>query len=138
VEKPGSAWNVWTLKEYVDQRFIDEEKAVRAALAAAEKAVEKAEANAEKWRANANEWRAAMQDREVKFAQKSEVEGRLSVLDKSYAEVRNLLSVGGGAQQGTKAVKDESRANMAVIIAIGSLVVGFLIASLAILNAIRK
>jgi hypothetical protein len=50
------------------QQFADADKAVRAAMAAAEKAVEKAEQNSEKWRANANEWRSAMSDRERNFA----------------------------------------------------------------------
>ena len=57
-----------------EQRFIDQEKAVKAALNAAEQAVNKAEHNAEKWRANANEWRQAMDDREVKFMPRPEAE----------------------------------------------------------------
>lgn len=47
------------------------ERAVAAALAAAEKAVLIAEGNAEKWRTNANEWRASMLDRERQFLSKS-------------------------------------------------------------------
>lgn len=50
-----------------EQRFVAQEKAVGAALSAAEKAVTLAEANAEKWRTNANEWREAMNDRERNF-----------------------------------------------------------------------
>jgi hypothetical protein len=72
-----------TLKEYVDRRFDDQEKAVQAALmaadkgvsaalASAEKAVDKAESSSEKWRASANEWRAAMGDREREFLSRKE------------------------------------------------------------------
>jgi hypothetical protein len=72
-----------TLKEYVDRRFDDQEKAVQAALlaadkgvsaalASAEKAVDKAEAGSEKWRASANEWRGAMSDRERDFLTRRE------------------------------------------------------------------
>jgi len=50
------------------QQFADADKAVQAALSAAEKAVNKAEVNASNWRENANEWRAAMSDRERNFA----------------------------------------------------------------------
>ena len=44
------------------------QKAVDAALAAQDAAVTKAEKQAELWRASANEWRSAMDDREKKFA----------------------------------------------------------------------
>jgi hypothetical protein len=71
------------LKEYVDRRFDDQEKAVQAALvaadkgvsaalASAEKAVDKAESSSEKWRASANEWRGAMSDRERDFLTRRE------------------------------------------------------------------
>ncbi len=60
------------LKEYVDQRFAEQEKATLVALQAAEKAVDKAEAAAERWRNNANEWRGAMGDRERDFLTRKE------------------------------------------------------------------
>jgi hypothetical protein len=44
------------------------QKAVDAALAAQEAAVTKAEKQGELWRASANEWRSAMDDRETRFA----------------------------------------------------------------------
>jgi multidrug resistance efflux pump len=53
---------------------------VDAAFAASEKAIGKSDQNAEKWRAAANEWRAAMQDREVKFASRTEVDNELKNL----------------------------------------------------------
>lgn len=72
-----------SLKEYIDRRFDEQEKAVKAALAAAdkgvlsaltsaEKAVDKAESASEKWRAASNEWRAAMGDRERDFLGRKE------------------------------------------------------------------
>lgn len=67
-------WNVKTLKQHFDQRFIDNDKALQKALDAAEKAVNKAEDNAEKWRQNANEWRGAMSDREKAFALRTEID----------------------------------------------------------------
>lgn len=72
-----------SLKEYIDRRFDEQEKAVQAALAAAdksvlaaltsaEKAVDKAEQSAERWRNSANEWRGAMSDRERDFLTRRE------------------------------------------------------------------
>lgn len=72
-----------SLKDYVDKRFEDQDKAVQAALASAEKAVgaalvssekavDKAEVSAERWRNNANEWRGAMSDRERDFLTRKE------------------------------------------------------------------
>lgn len=64
-------------RELMDERDLrysqlsdEREKAVRAALAAAEKAVAVAQNNAERWQANANEWREAMNDRERNFLSK--------------------------------------------------------------------
>lgn len=56
------------------QRFDAQEKAVREALLAAERAVQVAEANAEKWRMNSNEWRGAMNDRERNLMPRIEAE----------------------------------------------------------------
>jgi hypothetical protein len=59
-----------SLKEHMERLREADQKAVSAALAAAEKAVSVAEINAEKWRMNANEWREAMNDRERNFLSK--------------------------------------------------------------------
>ncbi len=70
-------WTLETLKTLMDERDrrygeVSEakERAISAAMAAAEKAILVAENNAEKWRMNANEWRAAMNDRERNFLSK--------------------------------------------------------------------
>jgi len=70
-----------TLREYVDVRFESHEKAVDAALAAADKATSKAEMNAEKWREAANEWRGAMSDRDRELPSRREVDTGLAALD---------------------------------------------------------
>lgn len=81
------------LKEYLEalineadkryeQRFVAQEKATAAALAAADKANALSEANAEKWRTNANEWRQAMNDRERNFLSRGMgyIVGSLSII----------------------------------------------------------
>lgn len=72
-----SGWTLITLKQLMDERDrrygeVSEakERAISAAMAAAEKAILVAETNAEKWRTNANEWRSAMNDRERNFLSK--------------------------------------------------------------------
>jgi hypothetical protein len=135
------AWTVETLKAHYDQRLLDAEKAVNAALAsaqsavsaalaAAEKAVEKAETNAEKWRQNANEWRGSMLDREEKFAPKDQMETELKSIRREIEELRKEVqglresrASEGGADIRGKAVVDTGRANaMLVIAVIGSIV----------------
>lgn len=74
------------------QRFADQEKAVQAALAAAEKAVNKAETNAEKWRDNANEWRGAMSDRERNFAPIQRVDALEKLVDRNEGTSAGLKS----------------------------------------------
>ena len=75
-------WTLNTLKQLMDERDVRyaqvseaKEKAVAAALAAAQKAVEVAERNAEKWRDNANEWRQAMDDKDRNFVTKNTLWG---------------------------------------------------------------
>lgn len=67
-------------RDYVDLRFDERDKAVSAALEAAEKAVDKAEIAAERWRAQANEWRGAMSDRERAFLTRREFYAMVGVL----------------------------------------------------------
>jgi hypothetical protein len=67
-----SSWTVDTLHEHFIALLQEHEKAVKAALASSETAINKSEHNVEKWRDNANEWRQAMDDREVKFLPRTE------------------------------------------------------------------
>ena len=67
-----SGWTVDTLHEHFIALLKEHEKAVKAALASSETAINKSEHNVEKWRDNANEWRQAMDDREVKFLPRME------------------------------------------------------------------
>jgi len=106
-----SGWTVETLYVHFSQRFADQEKAVQAALAAAEKAVNKAETNAEKWRDNANEWRGAMTDREKNFAPLQ----RLEVIEKR-------LDTREGAGQGLKAGWGYLVAAVGALIGLGALI----------------
>lgn len=61
-------------KTYVDQRFSDNDKALRAALEAAEKKAEKLAAELSDYKAQANEWRGAMTDKDVRFSLNQDTE----------------------------------------------------------------
>lgn len=65
-------WTFQTFKAYVDQRFGDQDKAVNAALQAAEKAVGKAEVAAEKRFDAVNEFRQVLTDQQQLFVQRPE------------------------------------------------------------------
>ena len=112
-----SDWTIESLKEHFDslieandkryeQRFTDQDAAVKAALASAERAVEKAEANAEKWRANANEWRGAMNDRERNLMPRAEAEKSIQSntekIDAVAARVERSEGRSGGLDAGWK------------------------------------
>jgi hypothetical protein len=76
---------------------------VDAAFAASEKAIGKSDQNAEKWRENANEWRAAMQDREVKFASRIEVDNEIKNLRTELATVTRTQAATTGKTEGVSA-----------------------------------
>jgi hypothetical protein len=80
------------LEKRNDQRFRDQQEAVKAALASAERAVEKAEVNAEKWRVNANEWRGAMNDRERALMPRSEAEKSTAANSDKIASLESRFS----------------------------------------------
>lgn len=82
------------------QQFTAQEKAVGAALAAAEKAVAVAEQNSDKWRTNANEWRGAMDDREDRFVQKEHLNPMLAGLQKEVNELKNYTNQATGKGAG--------------------------------------
>lgn len=111
-----------SLREYVDRRFEDSEKAVQAALAAAEKAVAKAEANAEKWRENANEWRGAMSDRERSFMTRMEFNSYRDATEKIIDGLKVSRDVIAGQTDG----KDKTWAVIVTIIGVGIAIIGFL------------
>jgi len=106
-----TAITVDTLKAIIDERdtrytqLADaKEKAISAALAAAEKAVQVAEINSEKWRANANEWRMAMGDREAHFVKKENFEAVTNNLVKDIKELKERVDLSTGKGEGYEKV----------------------------------
>jgi hypothetical protein len=84
-----SSWTIDSLKEHFEQRLLDQEKAIQ-----------KEEDNAEKWRQSANEWRQSMLDREVKFAQRAEVETELKAIRAEIHALRETQALTAGDKTG--------------------------------------
>lgn len=91
-------------KTAVDAALKAAETLTNASFAASEKAIGKADANAEKWRENANEWRAAMQDREVKFAARIEMDNEFKNLRAELASLKESRSQVTGRSEGNHAM----------------------------------
>jgi len=98
----------------INRRFIDSEKAVNAALAAADKAVVKAEAASEKRADASNEIRQAMIDQQAAFVTKVEVGG----LERRLAILEDMTSRSQGRSSG---VGQSSAVLYAVILAIAAI-----------------
>jgi len=100
--KGTSGWTIETLYVHFTSLMEEHEKAVKAALAAAETAVNKAEYNSEKWRDSANEWRQAMDDREVKFLPRTEYTAAHQALIDRIGMLENRVTKNEGTGQGLK------------------------------------
>lgn len=91
-EKEISGWTTDTLKGYVDQRFRDQEKAVDAALAAAEKAVATANSANDKRFESVNEFRGQLGDQVTTFMPRKEYDARHETLETRVAELTDRMN----------------------------------------------
>lgn len=74
MNKASSEWTINTLKEHIDQRFNDNDKAVHAALQSAEKAATNLASELKQYKAESNEWRGAMNDKDKLLTRTTETE----------------------------------------------------------------
>jgi hypothetical protein len=86
-----SAWTVDTLKAHHDQRFIDQEKALAIAQAAADRAATKAEVASEKRFDAVNEFRAQLADQASTFMPRAEAQVSLNALTDDIELLRTRL-----------------------------------------------
>jgi hypothetical protein len=128
---PG--WTVETLKEHFDQRFLDQQTAVNAALVSAEKAVTKAEVNGAEWRASSNEWRGAMTDRELKFATQEQIAALSQRVNQNQEA---LIKLQAGSEGGRSAKGANLDAWRMAFIALGGLI-GIGVLAVGIFNALK-
>ena len=114
-QNPPSSWTPEIVRDHLvaiiaandkryEDKFAGQKEAVKDALAAAEKAVAVAERNAEQWRAGANEWRGSMQDRETKFAMRSDLEAIKERFDRMEGGGKGMEKMWGWIIAGVMAV----------------------------------
>lgn len=134
VELTGIRDTIGSLAASVQAGMVAQDKAVSAALAANDRAVEKAEANAEKWRENANEWRGAMSDRERNLMPRTEsermnktlvdtVEQLNKTMSEKIGELRTWGSEGYGKHAGISQVWGIIAVAVPILVAVVALVV---------------
>ena len=122
-EKQISGWTVDTLKEYVEQRFMDQDKAVQAALLAAKEAVLKAEVASEKRFEGVNEFRKTLSDQTATFLTRNEYSGRhQAVVDKIDA-----LTLRISATEGEKKGSDVTIGKIYAAIGVVGAVLGIIV-----------
>jgi hypothetical protein len=127
-----------------EERFLASQKALElglagtkteigAALVSADRAVQKAEVATEKRFESVNEFRGTLDNQQRTLIPRSEVdviksslEEKITQLTKTLDEVRRGDALVGGLAQGGKAVKDESRANLAMLVSIALFVIAIL------------
>lgn len=100
-------WNIESLKEYIDRRFEDSDKAVQAALQAAKEAVGKAEVATEKRFDAVNEFRQQLSDQTNTFIPRLEYDAQHKNLDDKLAALTDRINTNQGAIQGSTATKNQ-------------------------------
>ena len=130
-----SEWTVDTLRAHltaliaeldrrVEQRFLAQEKAVEAALAAAKEAVLKAEAASERRFEAVNEFRAVLTDQSATFVTRTEVDQRLLSMGEKLEAVQGQLKEIGGLSLGSAG----TRAALVSLVLVAASVVGIVVA----------
>lgn len=97
-EKQVSGWTVDTLKEYVERRFTDQDKAVQAALLAAKEAVLKAENATEKRFEATNEFRQQLSDQTNTFIPRNEYDAQHQALVDKVATLTDRMNQDKGGE----------------------------------------
>ena len=128
-----SGWTTDTLKELMEQRFVDQDKAVQAALLAAKEAVLKAEVASEKRFESVNEFRGQLSDQTATFMPRAEAEQRTTALAEKIADLTNRINKTEGATTGSEITFGK----MVTIVGVATTVIG-LIVSLVVLIANGK
>jgi hypothetical protein len=118
-----SGWTVDTLKEHMEQRFRDSDRAVQAALLAAKEAVLKAETATEKRFEATNEFRGQLADQTATLIPRAEASTRFDALSEKLSDVNDRLNKIDGVQQGAALTAGRVYAAIGAAVAIIGLVV---------------
>jgi hypothetical protein len=114
-----SDWTLETLKEYLDRRFDDSDKAIQAALQAAKEAVGKAEVATEKRFDAVNEFRGQLADQAATLLTRTEYDTNHKALEDKISDITDRINRNEGRGSGYSQ-------SWAIFIAIGTLIVAIL------------
>lgn len=109
-----SKWNIETLKELMEQRFVANERSVEAAFKASEKAIEKSETAQTAYNARSNEFRAALDDQSKTFLPRAEADVSFKQLREQITTLQQSDSRG----EGMTTAKSQSSANTKWLVAL--------------------
>jgi hypothetical protein len=123
-----------SLREYVDRRFDDQDKAVQtaltsaekavvAALAAAKEAVSKAETANDKRFDSVNEFRAQLADQTANLMPRTEYTVQHKAIEEKLADLINRVNTSDGKSSGF----DKSWAMFLAVIGVGLVVIGLVL-----------
>ena len=101
--KVESGWTTDTLKEHMNQRFTDNDKAVQAALLSAKEAVLKAEVASEKRFESVNEFRGQLADQSATLMPRAEANTKFDSMNEKLTDITNRLNISQGASKGLQA-----------------------------------
>jgi hypothetical protein len=87
-----SEWTLITLKEYLDRRFEDSDKAIQAALTSAKEAVGKAEIATEKRFDSVNEFRAQLADQAATLLTRVEYDTNHKALEDKITDITDRIN----------------------------------------------
>jgi hypothetical protein len=105
----------------MDERFNAQEKAITAALSAADRAVQKAETATEKRFDAVNEFRATLADQSRDFMNKDAAEVRFQGLDEKITALKELAAAGSGRSSAGAQLVAWGLAAIAVLVSVTAL-----------------
>jgi hypothetical protein len=112
------AWDVETLKEYTDQRFEAQDRAVQAALQAAKEAVDKANIASEKRFESINEFRGQLSDQQATFLTRNEYGAQHDAMAQRLQDLADRFNTSSGRTTGLGA-------SWGVIVSVASILIAF-------------
>lgn len=107
----------------VSAALAAQEKATAAAFAASKEAILKAEEAQRAYNTSHNDLARKMDEQNKGTMPRTETEARFRGLEEKISDLRTALGIGGATAIGASKVKDESRANIAVVVSILGLLV---------------
>jgi len=102
------------------------ETLTNAAFAASEKAIVKAEEAQKSYNSSHNDLARKMDEQSKATMPRQETESRFHAVEEKIATIRDALAASGGIVLGGKAIKDDNRANIGIILAFLALLVAAL------------